>query len=124
MIGSALCALVAFAFVLLGIGSYVAPQALADNYGLPVSTPTETAYLRALGTRDFVLGLLIVLFLRRGDLRPALRATIGVSVLVAAGDLAAVASVRGRSAPRVSLAIHATGMVGLLCIAKLLEREL
>ena len=79
MIGSALSALVALAFIALGIGSYVAPKSLAENYGLPVSSATEIAYLRALGTRDLVLGLLVAKFLLAAESRAALRSTIRCS---------------------------------------------
>jgi hypothetical protein len=123
VIGSALCALVALAFLALGVGSYAAPAALAENYGLPVSNTTEIAYLRALGTRDFVLGLLVARFLRSASDRDALRSTIAVSALVAAGDFAVVFRTRGPSA-KAALAIHGSGIVGLLLIRELLAREL
>ncbi len=123
MIGSVASVLVALAFVSLGVGSYVAPSALAENYGLPLSTPTEFAYLRALGTRDFVLGLLVAGFALRSEFRPALQTTISLCAIVAAGDLAAVATVRG-AAPKASLAIHAGGIVGLLAVCGLLGAEL
>ena len=123
MIGSALCALVALAFISLGVGSYVAPGALAENYGLPVSNATEVAYLRAVGTRDLVLGLLVAKFLLSDDSRPALRTTIAVSVLVAASDFSVVLGARGFEAKK-SLAIHGSGVGGLMFIRALLASEL
>ena len=122
MIGSALCALVSLAFVSLGIGSYVAPRTLAENYGLPVSDGTGVAYLRAVGTRDLVLGLLVARFLRSRE-RPALRATIAVSILVAVSDFCVVAAVRGLHA-KAPLAIHGSGVLGLAAISALLARDL
>lgn len=123
MIGSALCALVALGFVSLGIGSYVAPAALAQNYGLPVSNATEVAYLRGLGTRDLVLGVLVAKFLTSDESRPALRSAIAVSALVAASDFAVVLGVQGVTAKK-SLAIHGGGLLGLLAIRALLACEL
>lgn len=123
MIGSALSALVALAFVTLGIGSYVAPKSLAENYGLPITSDTEIAYLRALGTRDLVLGLLVARFLLAPESRRALRSTIAVSAIVAAADFSAVYGVR-RGAAKQALAIHGTGIVGLLLISELLARDL
>ena len=123
MIGSALSALVALAFIALGIGSYVAPKKLAENYGLPISSATEIAYLRALGTRDLVLGLLVARFLLAAESRGALRSTIAVSAIVAAADFSAVFGVR-RAAAKQALAIHGSGIVGLLLIRELLARDL
>ena len=123
MIGSALSALVALAFIGLGIGSYVAPRSLAENYGLPITSVTEIAYLRALGTRDLVLGLLVARFLLASESRGALRSTIAVSAIVAAADFGAVFGVRGGSAKQ-ALAIHGSGIAGLLLIRALLARGL
>ncbi len=123
MIGSALSAVVALAFIALGIGSYVAPKSLAKNYGLPISSGSEIAYLRALGTRDLVLGLLVGRFLLAAEMRPALRSTIAVSAIVAAADFTAVLGVRGGTAKQ-ALAIHGSGIVGLLFIRALLARDL
>jgi hypothetical protein len=122
VIGSALSALVALSFLALGIGSYAAPTALAENYGLPVSNATEIAYLRALGTRDFALGLLVAGFLRSAGNRDALRSALAVSALVAAGDFAAVFATRGPAA-KAALAIHGGGFAGLLIIRELVARE-
>ncbi len=108
MIGSVLCALVALAFGALGIGSY--------------ATPAEVGFVRALGTRDFVLGLLVAQFLRAPGSRGALRTVVGFSAIVAAGDFAAVATASG-FARKMSLALHAGGMVGLLVIWRLLAAE-
>jgi hypothetical protein len=123
VIGSALCALVSLAFVSLGIGSYVAPRTLAENYGLPVSDDTGIAYLRAVGTRDLVLGLLVGTFVRAAESRGALRATIAVSTLVAIGDFSIVFAARGLGA-KGALAIHGSGVAGLALIGVLLAREL
>ena len=123
VIGPTLSALVALAFIALGIGSYVAPRALAENYGLPISSATEIAYLRALGTRDLVLGLLVGRFLATAESRAALRATVAVSAIVAAGDFSAVFGVRGGNA-KTALAIHGSGIAGLLLVLALLARDL
>ena len=119
MIGSTLSALVALAFAGLGAGSFVAPRTLASNYGLPVSTPTGVGYVRALGVRDLVLGLLIGAFLVARVPRSVLGVTVALSALVGAGDFTLVATTPG--ANRKSLPIHAAGTAGLLSIWALLR---
>jgi hypothetical protein len=121
MIGSILSACAALAFLSLGAGSLVAPKALAENYGLPIDGADRIAYVRALGMRDAVLGLLVATFLLRRERAP-LAATLALSSIVGASDFALVLGVRGRSAPS-SLLIHGTGTVGLLTIAALVRAE-
>jgi hypothetical protein len=120
MLGSLAAALAAASFLGLGAGSLVAPAALAQNYGLPVDDATGIAYVRALGMRDAVLGLVLLTFLVRGD-RRALATSVGLSSLVGASDFTIVATRRGFQAP-LSLAIHGTGTLGLLGIWALLRR--
>ncbi len=119
MFGSLFSALVAASFLGLGAGALVAPRALSETYGLPVDGPTGIAYVRALGARDAILGLLIAAFLVRGQ-RDALATTVAVSSLVGASDFVTVAGERGTAVP-LSLAIHGTGTLGLLAVAALVR---
>ncbi len=119
MIGYALSVCAALAFLSLGAGALAAPRALAANYGIPVEGPDQIAYLRAVGARDAVLGLLIAAFLARHEPGP-LAVTLALSSLAGASDFTLVARARGRSAP-LSLAIHGTGTLGLLAIAALVR---
>ncbi len=119
MFGSILSALAAASFLGLGAGALGAPRALSESYGLPVEDAKGIAFIRALGARDAVLGLLIVAFLIRKD-REALETTIALSSLVGASDFVIVAGNRGTSAPA-SLAIHGTGTLGLLAVAALIR---
>jgi hypothetical protein len=120
--GSFLSALVATAFLGLGAGALAAPLELAKNYGLPVDDATGIAYVRGLGMRDAVLGLIVVVFLARRE-RAALASTIGLSALVGASDFTLVATTRGAEAPKASLAIHGIGTIGLLAIWAILRAE-
>lgn len=120
VIGSTLSALVALAFVTLGAGSFVAPRALAGNYGLPVSDDTGVAYVRALGVRDLVLGLLTGAFLLARVPRGVLGVTVAFCALVGAGDFTLVATTP--TANRKCLPIHGFGTVGLVVIWALLRR--
>lgn len=114
MIGSVLSALVALSFLGLGAGSFFAPAALAENYGLPATDATTHAYVRGLGARDAVLGLLVLTFLI-AKARGSLGATVALSALVGASDFAIVYSARGLAAKK-NLAIHGVGTVGLLVV--------
>lgn len=122
MIGSVLSALAALSFLGLGAGAAIAPGSLAANYGLPTSDATAHAYVRGLGARDAVLGLLVLTFLI-AKARGPLGATVALSALVGASDFAIVAASRGRDA-KTSLAIHGTGTVGLLIVWGLLRTGL
>ncbi len=122
MIGSIFSALVALSFFALGAGAYAAPAKLSENYGLPSEDPTAHGYVRALGARDAVLGLIILTFLISKD-RGALGATVALSALVGASDFAIVYAARGKAA-KSSLAIHGVGTVGLLFIWALIRLKI
>jgi hypothetical protein len=117
--GTLASALVAISFLGLAAGALAAPRALAENYGLPIDDATGDAYVRALGMRDAILGLIILTFLARGERGP-LATAIGLSALVGASDFTIVAAQRRLEAP-LSLAIHGTGTLGLLAIYALLR---
>ena len=119
MIGSILSALAALAFVALGSGSFVAPRALAENYGLPVTGDTGDAYVRALGARDLVLGLLLGALLVARAPRGILGVTVALCALVGAADFTLVATTPG--ANRKALAIHGAGTAGFVAIWTLLR---
>ncbi len=120
-VGPFLAGCVAASFLGLGAGALFAPHALAENYGLPVDDATGFGYVRALGARDAILGLLTIAFLVQRN-RRALATTIGLSALVGASDFAIIASTRGTAVP-LSLAIHGTGTIGLLGIWALLRAQ-
>ena len=122
MIGSILSALAALSFLGLGAGSYFAPAALAENYGLPAKDETAFAYVRALGARDAVIGLIVLTFLI-AKARGPLGATVALSALVGASDFAIVYGARGLAAKK-NLAIHGVGTVGLLVVWALVRTGL
>jgi hypothetical protein len=119
VIGSLLATCVALSYLGLGAGAALAPLRLAEGYGLPVESQTGIAYVRALGARDAVLGLLVLWFAASRK-RDALSATIALSALVGASDFAIVLRSRGAGAPT-SLAIHGGGTLGLLAIWRILH---
>lgn len=121
MLGLTGASLVACGFVSLAFGSLLAPEALAETYGLPLEHPSGSSYLRAVGMRDLALGGLLFATLARGD-RRAVAALLGWSAFVGATDFAIVAAARGREADR-SLAIHGIGTIGLVVLTALVRGD-
>jgi hypothetical protein len=111
MLGSMMAALGGFAFILIGFGALFAPATSSAQYGLPTTDRTALALVRAVGARDVVLGLIILLLLA-GRNRGALELVLGVSILAALGDAAAVSSGRDDAGPA-QLAVHIGGATAL-----------
>jgi hypothetical protein len=114
-------ALAAFAFLSIGAGAALAPEALATNFGIPIDDDAGRVYVRSLGARDAVVGILIGAFLASRN-RPALATTLGVSALLGVSDFALVMRARGTGATG-SLAIHAVGTIGLLLASALVATD-
>ncbi len=119
MIGSIVAGLGGCAFVAIGIGALVAPGTSGEQYGLPTTDPTALALVRAIGARDLVLGI-IILMLLAGRERNALELVLSVSILAAVGDAAAVKSARRDAGPR-QLAVHVGGAAALLLASRLVR---
>ncbi len=112
MLGSIAAGLGGFAFTLIGIGALFAPHLSSEQYGLPTMDRTALALVRAVGARDLVLGI-IVLILLAGRNRSALELVLAVSIVAAAGDAAAVRIGRDDAGPR-QLGVHVGGAAALL----------
>jgi hypothetical protein len=59
MIGWVVVAVVVSALVLVGIGGVVTPRPFASQYGIVVDDPRALAFVRAMGIRDVVIGMLV-----------------------------------------------------------------
>ena len=124
MIGSVLCGAIALGLVGIGVGALVAPGMSAGQYGIAVADPRALAYLRAMGVRDLVLGIVIALVLALGS-AALLAASVAACALVALVDFALVLvdprpATSPPGAPRVlSLTLHAGGALGLIGAALL-----
>jgi hypothetical protein len=112
MIGSIVAALGGFAFFALGIGALVAPGLSSAQYGLPATDRIALAFVRAVGARDLVLGIIVLLLLATRN-RSALELVLGVSTLAAAGDALAVAGGRRDAGPD-QFGVHIGGAAALL----------
>jgi hypothetical protein len=112
VIGTIVGGLGGLAFILIGCGALIAPGISSTQYGLPTSDRTALALVRAIGARDLVLGIVILLLLATKD-RGAAGLVLAVSVLAAVGDATAVATGRDNAGPR-QLAVHLGGAAALL----------
>lgn len=114
MIGNLLAYLAATAFIAIGLGALLAPATSSQQYGLATKDAIALAYVRALGVRDLVLGLLLISFaLTRDSGAAAIVAEFGA--LVGLSDFLIVAASRGKEARR-NLVIHGAGTIGLLAV--------
>jgi hypothetical protein len=112
VIGSIVAALGGFAFFALGIGALIAPGISSAQYGLPTTDRAALAFVRAVGARDLVLGIIVLLLLATRN-RSALELVLGVSAIAAAGDALAVSGGRSDAGPE-QLGVHAGGAAALL----------
>lgn len=124
MIGMILCGVAALSLLGIGIGAIVAPAFSSGQYGIVVADARALAYLRAMGARDLVLGIVLALLMALGS-SALLAASVAACALVAIVDFAVVLADRRPVAappgvPRgLSLTMHAGGAIGLLAAAVL-----
>jgi hypothetical protein len=113
MIGLALTGLVALGLIAIAVGALVAPRASSRQYGIPLDDPRALAVLRAMGARDLVIGLLLLLLAGAGR-RDLLAWGVAVSAAIALVDLVVVSRAGAGTRAR---ALHAGGALGLLVAA-------
>lgn len=119
--GIVLARLFALALVALGIGAIAAPKPSSRGYGLPSDDSNALAFVRGMGVRDLVLGI-IVARLAREDARKNLSAAVAASTLVAAGDFALVSRSATPEA-RTARIVHGSGVAALLVLWAILRAE-
>jgi hypothetical protein len=113
-VSRAIPALVALAFVTIGVGALLAPHAASRQYGIVLDDARALALIRAMGARDLLIGVLVLLLLVAGRsdlLALGLAASAGVALL----DLAVVW--RDPAGRRAARWLHAGGAAGLLVTA-------
>jgi hypothetical protein len=114
MLGLTLAGLVALGLIGIGVGALVAPRASSRQYGVVPDDPRALALFRAMGVRDLVIGVLVLLLLAAAR-RDLLALGIAASSAIALLDFAVVS----RDAPQASTArlLHGGGALGLLSAA-------
>jgi hypothetical protein len=113
MIGLALAGLVALSLMGIGCFALVAPDASAKQYGIVVEDPRALAFLRAMGVRDLVIGVLLLLLVGAGQ--PELLA-LGMAAAAAIAVLDYFVVKRNGTTGR-ALLLHGGGAAGLLLAA-------
>jgi hypothetical protein len=113
MIGLALTGLVALSLIGIGCFALVAPGASAAQYGIVPEEPRALAFLRAMGVRDLVIGVLLLLLVGSGQ-RELLALGMVAAAAIAALDYIVVK--RDGKTGR-ALLLHAGGAAGLLFAA-------
>ena len=113
MLGLAVAALVALGLIGIGAAALVAPRRALQQYGILLDDPRALAFIRAMGARDLVIGVLLLLLAAAGR-REILAWGMAVSALIALVDYAVVSAAGARAAAR---ALHAIGGIAVLVAA-------
>ena len=114
MIGLALAGLVALALIGIGVGALLAPGAASRQYGIVLDDARALAFIRAMGVRDLLIGVLVLL-LASTERRGLLALGVAASAAVALLDFAVVS--RDGAARRSPGVLHGLGAIGLLIAA-------
>ncbi len=121
MVGWLSSTIVALGLMAVGATALVAPRASSTQYGVAVDDPRALGFIRAMGIRDIVIGVLLGLLIEMRA-RDALAWAMFTAAMIAVVDLAVVATDRrpgavpggnpGRSL--VPCVLHATGALLLV----------
>jgi hypothetical protein len=110
MAGLVLGGLVALCLIGIGVGALVAPRASSRQFGIAAEDGPALAFVRAMGARDLVIGVLLLL-LASAERRDLLAYGLLASAAIAAVDFAVVSAAGARLSARL---VHAVGAVGLV----------
>jgi predicted Kef-type K+ transport protein len=114
MIGYLLAWLIAVLLIGIGLAAGLAPGAVAWGFGMPANEPAARFYVRATGSRDLILGLILILQIMYGATR-ILAPSLALGAFIAAADLALVLGTSGTR--RLAGVIHGSSTVLLLVAA-------
>jgi hypothetical protein len=114
MIGLALAGLVALALIGIGAGALVAPRAASRQYGIAVDDSRSLGFIRAMGVRDLLIGVLVLLLASTGR-RDLLALGVAASAAIAVVDFVVVS--RDASARPAARALHGGGVIAVLVAA-------
>jgi hypothetical protein len=104
---------VALGLIGIGVAALAAPRPASRQYGIVLDDPRALALFRAMGVRDLVIGVLVLL-LAAAARRDLLALGIAASSVIAALDFVVVS--RERASPTARL-LHGGGALGALAIA-------
>jgi hypothetical protein len=114
MIGRSLAVLVALGLIGIGVAALAAPRPSSRQYGIVLNDPRALALFRAMGVRDLVIGVLVLLLAAAGR-RDLLALGAAASAAIAILDFWVVS----REAPGATAArlLHGGGALGVLAVA-------
>jgi hypothetical protein len=118
MIGWVVVALAASSLVAVGVGALIAPRTSARQYGIVVEDLRALAFIRAMGIRDLVIGVLLGLLASTRS-RDLVAWALYTTTLIALLDFVVVTIDRRRTVARdkthgmPSRLLHAVGAIGL-----------
>jgi hypothetical protein len=114
MILLALCALAAVALVILGLSALVNPLAMAHFYGLPVEGDAAHGFVRATGSRDLIIGLVLGAAVGY-QYWPLIEVLLAAGILLSAGDFWIAYHAAGKRFHRAHT-LHAGGIVAFILV--------
>jgi Domain of unknown function (DUF4267) len=118
MVGYTLAWIIALMLGAVGFAAGLAPRMTAWGFGVPATDPAALAYVRATGSRDLVLALLLIVLIRF-HVAALVAAALALSAIVAVADLVVVLGTPG--ARRSAGTIHAASAVFLLGAAYIIS---
>jgi hypothetical protein len=107
---------VAFCLCAIGVGALAAPLASSKQFGIPAEGAGGLAFIRAMGARDLVIGVLLLLLAAAGR-RELLAWGLIASAAIACVDFAVVSAAGARLSARL---VHGLGGAGLVVAGLLL----
>ena len=116
-----LAALLGVGIIVIGVRFLFVPLSAARDFGAPVYGSSTFAYLWAKGSRDVVLGLLMISLLGLGVRRVVLATFIFVATLVPIADFVNV-YINFHSARLYALMVHGGTAIFMLILASLILR--
>ena len=117
-----LVVLIAAGIIFIGVRFIVAPLVGATGFGVPSTENQTVAYLWAIGTRDIVSGLFLIVFLWLKVNRRVLAAFIFVASLIPIGDALNVYANVGAT-NLTALVIHVGTALFMIILATFLLRR-
>jgi Domain of unknown function (DUF4267) len=114
MILLVVCSLAALALVILGIAAMASPVGMAHFYGLPVADDPGLGFVRATGSRDLIIGLVLAAAIWY-QYWPLIDVLLAAGILLSLGDFWIAYHAAGKRFHR-GHSVHASGIVAFVLV--------
>jgi Domain of unknown function (DUF4267) len=114
MILVTLCSLAALALVILGAAALINPLGMSHFYGLPVEGDAGHGFVRATGSRDLIIGLVLGAAIGY-RYWPLIEILLAAGILLSVGDFWIAYHAAGKRFHRAH-ALHAGGIVAFVLV--------